>query len=162
MILMDVDGVLTQGGIIFTGDGADETKAFYSHDGVAVKLARRRGLRVGFITGRKSSTLERHAHELGVEDLYEEASPKTGAWKRALEAHGLEESEAGFIGDDLVDVSVLRRAGFAASVPDARPEILREVHYVASRPGGRGAVAEILYFILKVQGRWENAAEDSR
>lgn len=159
MLLMDVDGVLTDGRIVLSGP-TEETKFFDAQDGVAIRLASNAGLRIGLITGRKSEALERRARELGITDLHMNSFRKAEAYARILSERGLEDAEVGFVGDDLVDMPILRRAGFAAAVPNARPEVIRAAHFVSSRWGGRGAVREILDFILKVQGRWARVTRD--
>jgi len=154
MILMDVDGVLTDGRIVFSGP-VDETKFFDAQDGVGIRLARNAGLEVGLITGRASQALERRARELGVTEIHQRSLRKADAFAKVLSTHRLDAGAVAFIGDDIVDLPVMRRAGFAASVPNARPEVRESAHFVSSRAGGRGAVRQILDFILMVQGRWE-------
>ena len=156
MVLMDVDGVLTDGRIVFCGP-TDETKFFDSQDGVGVRLAIRAGLKIGLITGRASQALGRRASELGITEIYMNSSDKGGAYRQVLSASRYEDADIAFIGDDLVDMPVMKRAGFAAAVPNAVPEVIRAAHFVASRPGGRGAVRQILDFIMKVQGTWARA-----
>jgi len=156
MVLMDVDGILSDGSIVFTG-AAEESKAFDAQDGVAIRLAQRAGLPVGLITGRESAALKRRAAELKIRELHMNWFHKEEAYARVLAERRLADADVAFVGDDLVDVPLLKRAGFAATVPEARPEVIRLAHFVASRPGGHGAVRQILDFILKVQGRWERA-----
>jgi 3-deoxy-D-manno-octulosonate 8-phosphate phosphatase (KDO 8-P phosphatase) len=155
MILMDVDGVLTDGRIVFQGS-ADETKFFDAQDGVGIRLAQRAGLRIGFITGRKSEALERRARELGVTELHQRSLKKGESYAKALASHKLTDEETAFVGDDIVDLPAMSRAGFAATVPNARPEVRRLAHFVTSRHGGRGAVRQVLDFILMVQDRWSS------
>ena len=157
LVLMDVDGVLTDGRIVFAGPDASETKHFDAQDGVGIRIAQRAGLLMGLITGRASEAVRRRARELGIAEVHLNSFRKADAWERILAARRLRDADAAFIGDDIVDMPVLVRAGFAATVPNARPEVLRAAHFVTSRPGGSGAVREVLDFILKVQGRWESA-----
>lgn len=158
LILMDVDGVLTDGRIVFCGP-TDETKFFDAQDGMGVRQAIRAGLRVGLITRRGSRALERRAKELGIADtdIHMSSLDKSATYVKIVRASGLADAEVAFVGDDLVDMPALGRAGFAATVPNAVPEVIRAAHFVAGRAGGRGAVRQILDFILKVQGRWERA-----
>src|SRR6266850_3896586 len=155
MVLMDVDGVLTDGRIIFNGP-TDETKLFDAQDGVGIRLAQKAGIRIGLITGRASQALERRARELGISEIHQRSLKKADSDARVLGAHRLTDLEVAFIGDDIVDVPILKVAGFAASVPNARPEVRRLAHFVTSRQGGRGAVREVLDFVLMVQDRWES------
>ncbi len=157
MVVMDVDGVLTDGRIVFSGRAAEEAKFFNSQDGVGVKLAQRGGLTFGIITGRKSEALERRARELGITEVHQTSYRKAAAYARLRRAHGLDDDRIAFVGDDLVDMPLLKRAGFAATVPEARPEVIRVAHYVTGTSAGHGAVREILDFILRVQGRWQRA-----
>jgi 3-deoxy-D-manno-octulosonate 8-phosphate phosphatase (KDO 8-P phosphatase) len=159
LILMDVDGVLTDGRIVFCGP-TDETKFFDSQDGMGVRQAIRAGLRVALITRRGSRALERRAKELGISEIHTDSLDKSAAYTKILRTSGLSDAEVAFVGDDLVDMPALGRAGFAATVPNAVPEVIRAAHFVAGRPGGRGAVRQILDFILKVQGRWERATRE--
>jgi 3-deoxy-D-manno-octulosonate 8-phosphate phosphatase (KDO 8-P phosphatase) len=153
LVLMDVDGVLTDGRIVFEGP-EDETKFFDAQDGVGVRLAIQAGLRIGLITGRRSLALRRRADELGITDVRMNAARKGDAFVRMAAGHRLRDDQVCFVGDDVVDLPALRRAGFAATVPNARPEVIRVAHFVTGRPGGRGAVREVLDFILKAQGSW--------
>ncbi len=156
MVLMDVDGILTDGRIVFSGS-IDETKLFDAQDGVGIKLAQRAGLLTGLITGRVSEAVERRARELGISEIHQNSFRKIEAYEKILAARGLEDSGVAYVGDDLVDMPILTRVGFAATAPEARPEVIRTVHFVSSRPCGRGAVRQILDFILMVQGRWAAA-----
>jgi len=159
MVLLDVDGVLTDGRIVFTASES-ETKIFNSQDGVGVRLAQRTGLKFGIITGRKSAALEMRARELGITEIHQRALKKSEAYSKVLAATGLEDVDIAFVGDDLVDLPVMRRAGFAATVPEARPEVVRAAQFVSGRGCGRGAVREILEFIMRVQGTWRRATRD--
>lgn len=159
MVLLDVDGVLTDGRIVFTGDGL-EAKLFSSQDGVGVRLAQRTGLKFGIITGRKSPALEMRARELGITEVHQRALKKAEPYAKLLAASKLQDSEIAYVGDDLVDLPVMKKAGFAATVPEARPEVLRAAHFVSGRGCGHGAVREILDFIMRVQGTWRRATRD--
>ncbi len=154
LLLLDVDGVMTDGRIIFDSNGV-ESKAFDVKDGHGLKLLQRVGLQVGIITGRDSRVVDRRAEELGIEILYQGAKDKLIPYREILEKLQLTDREVAYIGDDVVDLPILRRVGFAATVADAVEEVKPCVHYVASKPGGRGAVREVCDLILKETGRWE-------
>lgn len=153
MVLLDADGVLTDGSIVYPGRQG-ETKVFSALDSVGLRLAGLAGLRLGIISGRSSEALSRRAEELGIEDLHQRSLWKLEVYEKVRRRHRLKDGEVAFLGDDLVDLPVMRRVGFMATVPDAVPEVLRTAHFVSGRPGGRGGVREILDFVLKVQGLW--------
>lgn len=157
LLLLDVDGVMTDGRIIYDDRGG-ETKAFDVKDGHGIKLLQRAGIRVGIITGRQSAVVDRRAQELGIDLVYQGAKDKLAPFREILHKTGLKAEEVAYVGDDLPDLPVLRRVGFAATVADAMNEVKPHVHYVASRAGGRGAVREICDLLLKESGRWENVA----
>ena len=157
MLLLDVDGILTDGRIIYSSDGS-ETKAFDVKDGHGLKMIQRAGIEVGIITGRKSSVVERRAKELGISILYQGAKDKLVPFREILEHHSIGEDEIAYVGDDIVDLPILLRVGFAATVADALPEVKQRVHYVTDRKGGKAAVREICDLILKESGRWDGVA----
>lgn len=154
LLLLDVDGVMTDGRIIFDSQG-QETKAFDVKDGHGLKLIQRAGIEVGIITGRQSTIVSRRAEELGIEIVYQNVKDKLLPFREILAARQLDPSEVAYVGDDVVDLPVLRQVGFAATVADAIPEVMPFVDYVAERPGGRGAVREICDYLLKESGRWD-------
>lgn len=154
LLLLDVDGVMTDGRIIYDDQGR-ELKAFDVKDGHGVKLLQRAGIQVGIITGRQSQVVEVRARELGIEILYQGVKDKLVPYREILLAQGLRDEEVAYVGDDVVDLPILRRVGFAATVADAVPEIRPYVHHVTSRRGGRGAVREVCDLLLKESGRWE-------
>lgn len=155
-IVMDVDGVLTDGRIIFATDGA-ELKCFDVKDGHGIVLAHRAGLETVLITGRRSAVVERRAEELGIKRVYQKVWDKVAKYEEVRAELGLEDAEVAFIGDDVVDVPLLRRVGLAIAVADAHDAAKAVAHYVTDRQGGRGAVREAIEFILKAQGRWAEA-----
>ena len=157
LLLLDVDGVMTDGRIVYDDHG-NETKAFDVKDGHGLKLLQRAGIRVGIITGRQSPVVDRRAAELGIELIYQGAKDKLVPFREILHKTGLNVDEIAYVGDDLPDVPVLRRVGFAATVADAQAEVKPYVHYVTRHPGGRGAVREICDLLLKETGRWESVA----
>ena len=155
-LFMDVDGVLTDGRITFSSDGA-ELKSFDVKDGHGIVLAHRAGMETVLITGRRSTIVERRAEELGIKRVYQKVWDKVAKYEQVRAELGLENSEAAFIGDDVVDVPLLRLVGLAIAVADAHEAAKASAHYITHRPGGRGAVREAIEFILKAQGRWAEA-----
>ncbi|MBN1141742.1 MAG: HAD-IIIA family hydrolase [Deltaproteobacteria bacterium] len=153
LVLFDVDGVLTDGRITIDNNGV-ESKAFDVKDGHGLKLLQRGGFRVGLITGRESRIVEYRAAELGIGLVYQGVKEKLPVFERIGCELRLEDSEIAYVGDDLVDLPVLRRAGFSATVADGCELVKPEVDYVARCRGGRGAVREICELLLRESGRW--------
>ena len=153
LLLLDVDGVMTDGRIIYLNDGG-EAKAFDVKDGHGLKLIQRAGIKVGIITGRQSDIVARRAAELGIELVYQGAKDKMQPFMEILEKLGLKASEVAYLGDDLVDLPVMRLVGFSATVADASDDIKSYVDLVTSRPGGRGAVREVCDLLLKQSSLW--------
>jgi len=153
MLLLDVDGVLTDGRVIIN-DSGEETKAFDVRDGHGLKLLQRAGLEVGIITGRSSRVVAHRMGELGIELVYQGVKNKREPFDEILDRFQLSPQQVAYVGDDVVDLPILRRVGFAATVADACPDLFDLVDFVSSRPGGRGAVREICEMLLKAQGRW--------
>lgn len=153
LLLLDVDGVLTDGRIIYDAQGV-ETKAFDVKDGHGLKLLQRSGVQVGIITGRQSEVVNVRARELGIDIVYQGAKDKLVPFEEILQKLQLAEDEVAYMGDDLPDLPVLRRAGLAVAPVDAVGEIKPYVHYVTSRPGGRGAVREVCDLLLQESGHW--------
>jgi 3-deoxy-D-manno-octulosonate 8-phosphate phosphatase (KDO 8-P phosphatase) len=156
LLILDCDGVLTDGRIIMLPD-SDETKAFDVKDGHGMVMAQRAGLRIAIISGRKSSVVRARAEELGVAHLYEMAWVKTEPYEKVLAEEGLGDEEVCYVGDDVGDIPLLRRAGLAVAVADAVEETKQHSHTVTTRGGGRGAVREVIEFILKAQDKWDEA-----
>ncbi len=154
LFLVDVDGVLTDGGILYDGNGV-EAKRFHVRDGHGIKMMRRAGVEVGILTGRTSEAVRIRAEELGVTRVRQGVKDKLAAWREILAETGLRPEETAFVGDDIVDVPLLRHVGFAAAVADAEEYVRSEADYVSSRKGGDGAVREIIEFVLKSAGVWE-------
>ena len=153
-ILMDVDGVLTDGSFE-PGDedaGIPERKRFHSRDGLGLVMAKKSGLRLGFVTGRRSGTVRGRAAELKLDYLREGCFDKGPAFDEACASFGLLPEQVAFVGDDVQDLPALRRAGFAAAPADAQPAVLDCVHFVADAPGGRGAVRQVIERILEARG----------
>ncbi|MBE9486062.1 MAG: HAD-IIIA family hydrolase [Desulfuromonadales bacterium] len=158
LLLLDVDGVLTDGRIIYDNQG-NELKAFNVKDGHGLKLLQRAGIKVGIITGRKSDVVARRAAELGIEILYQHALSKLEPYRKILADQGLGDEQVAYVGDDIVDLPILRRVGFSATVADAVPDVLPLVDYVTVRSGGRGAVREICDLLLKACGQWQELTD---
>jgi 3-deoxy-D-manno-octulosonate 8-phosphate phosphatase (KDO 8-P phosphatase) len=162
LILMDVDGVLTDGRILLLPDAqgnVQEINAFDVQDGVGITFAHRAGLRTGIITGRNSVSVAFRAKELGIEIIEQGSWNKLETYTKVRAAVNLDDAQIAFIGDDLQDLPVLRRVGFAAGPANAQPEIKQVCHMVTQKEGGRGAVREALNYILRVQGKWEKIME---
>ena len=158
LLLLDVDGVMTDGGIIYDGSGL-ETKCFNVRDGHGIKMLQRHGIEVGIITGRTSIVVDIRAKELGINLVYQGALKKLESYNDVKEKTGLEDSQIAYMGDDVIDVPVLRRVGFAAVPHDGLPEVRAVAHYVSACSGGRGAVREVCDMILKGRGVWDEIAE---
>ena len=156
LMIFDVDGVLTDGRL-YLSDSGEEMKAFNTRDGQGIKLLRENGIAVGVITARSSRVVERRARELGIELLRQGASDKAGVLAELLSGQNLQASEAGYMGDDLADLPVLMRCGFAATVQSAPEAVRTRVHYVARSAGGEGAAREVCEFILRAQNALEQA-----
>jgi len=155
LFLCDVDGVLTDGSI-FIGGGR-EVKRFNIRDGLGLVLMQRAGLKVGWVSARPSAATKMRAQELRIDFLVQQGDrlSKTGAVEKLLASEKLDWSEVCFVGDDVVDLGPLARAGFAVAVADARPEAKAEADFVTQAVGGRGAVRETVEMILQAQGKWE-------
>lgn len=165
VLLMDVDGTLTDGSVTLLSqpDGtALEIKTFDAHDGQGLTLAHTAGIRTGVITGRESPALLRRAREMKIEFIYQKQPLKIPAYEEILQKAGVPESAVAYIGDDLPDLPIMRRVGLAAAVGDAVPEVRLAAHYVAKAHAGRGAVREVIELILKAKGIWEEMIDKAR
>jgi len=158
LLLMDCDGVLTDGRLWLTQDGAEQ-KAFHTHDGLGLSLLHRAGLKSGVISGRSSDALSRRAAELGIEFVRQGDPEKIAAFEDVLRLAGVDEDEVAFVGDDLTDIPIMRRVELAVAVADAVEETRSVAHYVTRAKGGRGAVREVIEIILRSQGRWNDLVE---
>lgn len=155
LLLLDVDGVLTDGSIVYADDGT-EIKRFHVRDGSGLKFWQRAGNRAAIVSGRTSKAVEMRAAELGVSPVLQGRPDKLPAFAEVLALTGLRPDEVCAIGDDLPDLPVLRRCGLAVAVADACPEVRAAAHYVTAAPGGRGAVREAVEWLLKSQGKWDD------
>ncbi len=157
LLLLDVDGVLTDGKIII-GNYGDEIKNFDVKDGLGVVLLRKAGLRCAIITARNSRIVKIRAGHLGIDKIYENHY-KIKSLRNIKRRFRVKEEEICFVGDDLIDISILKRVGFAVAVPNAIKETKDVAHYITQNPGGQGAVREVCEIILKAQGKWEKVAK---
>jgi 3-deoxy-D-manno-octulosonate 8-phosphate phosphatase (KDO 8-P phosphatase) len=158
LLLLDVDGVLTDGRLIYT-DGGAETKAFHARDGYGLKLLMSAGVRVGIVTGRSSDLLFHRCRNLGIDLIYDGVADKAAPLAEIQEKTGLSAAEIAFMGDDLPDLPLLRRVGCAITVADAPPPIPDHVDLVTRRKGGDCAVREVCEAILRAKGVWATIIE---
>jgi 3-deoxy-D-manno-octulosonate 8-phosphate phosphatase (KDO 8-P phosphatase) len=186
LLLFDVDGVLTdgklfifpapqgiqqtildhaaegeedRGGFAFRSETLIEAKGFHAHDGTAISLARLGGIKTGLITKRISETVALRARDLRLEHVYQGIEDKLGVFRKIVQQEGLTADQAGFVGDDVIDLPVMWHCGFAVAVANARAEVKRDAHYVTAHSGGNGALRDAVEFILKAQGKWKRAVE---
>lgn len=161
LIVMDVDGVLTDG-VIAIDDLGVETKHFHVRDGSAIALWRKSGGHAAILSGRKAACVDRRAKELGIFPVVQGAASKLEPFREIVRDAGVTAEETCFIGDDWADLASLAEAGLAACPSDAAPEVLADAHWIAKSPGGRGAVRDVIEMILKRQGRYEGLVEAFR
>lgn len=155
LMIFDVDGVLTGGQIIYHDDGS-EIKMFDVQDGHGIKLLQRAGIDIALITGRYCRAVGHRAVGLKIARVYQGVHHKLEAYDQLRRETGLEDREIGYMGDDLIDIPVMRRVGLAVAVPNASPHVFRYAHYITRAKGGRGACRELCELILQVQGLWED------
>jgi 3-deoxy-D-manno-octulosonate 8-phosphate phosphatase (KDO 8-P phosphatase) len=153
LLVLDVDGVMTDGSIVYTADGV-EIKRFHVRDGSGLKFWHAQGKRSSIISGRRSPAVDLRAAELGIAPVFQGCSDKMAAFDRLLADTGFEPHQVCAIGDDLADVPLLRRAGLAIAVADACDEARAAADYTTSRRGGRGAVRDAIEWLMKLQGLW--------
>jgi 3-deoxy-D-manno-octulosonate 8-phosphate phosphatase (KDO 8-P phosphatase) len=156
LLLLDVDGVLTDGRIIYDSRGRD-MKFFDVHDGMGVYLLKKAGIPTVLITAKGSRAINPRARDMQVAEVFADISPKTAALEKILKRYGVSTDELCFAGDDLVDLCLMQRVGFPVAVFNACPEIKQAAAYITIREGGRGAVREVAELILKAQGKWQEA-----
>jgi 3-deoxy-D-manno-octulosonate 8-phosphate phosphatase (KDO 8-P phosphatase) len=186
LLLFDVDGVLTdgkififpapsgiqqsieeqaarhggQGGFGLHSQSMIEAKGFHAHDGAGISLARLGSIRTGLITKRLSETVALRARDLKLDHVYQGIQDKLTVFEQILRHEGIPSSEAGFVGDDVIDLPVMRSCGFAVAVANARTEVKKEAHYVTPHGGGDGALRDAIEYILKAQGAWERVVKE--
>ena len=148
MLLLDVDGVMTDGGLYYTAEGV-EFKRFNAQDGYGIVRARQHGIRIGIISGRSTPIVEARARTLEIEEVIQGAEDKVAAMESIRDKYGLDDGEIAFIGDDLFDIPLLERVGFSAAPRNARSEVRKSVDYVTKAAGGDGAVRELIDLIIR-------------
>jgi 3-deoxy-D-manno-octulosonate 8-phosphate phosphatase (KDO 8-P phosphatase) len=159
LLILDVDGVLTAGGITYADDGK-ESKTFNVRDGAGLKIWEYLGKRSAIISGRSSKVVEIRAAEVGVATVIQGAIHKMPAYRQLLKETGLRPDQVCFVGDDAPDLPILRNCGLAVAPADACPDVLQAVHLVTMKRGGEGAVREVIELILRCQGLWQKLLED--
>ena len=171
LLLFDVDGVLTDGKLFLfpvstsesggaaSGQIVVEAKGFHAQDGAGISIARIAGLKAGLITRRNSETVALRARDLKLEQVHQGIRNKLKAFREILSAERLSASEVAFVGDDVIDLTVMRNCGFSVAVANARREVKQAAHYVTPHAGGDGALRDVIEFILKAQGKWKQAVE---
>ena len=153
-LLFDVDGVLTDGSLVYGPEG-ESWKVFFVRDGVGLKLAKEAGLKIGILSGRGNAALEARAREVGFDALIQNHHDKDAAFTAFLAEQGAAPERVAYIGDDLLDLPVIRRCGLSFAPSDAAAEVRQRVHRVVSLPGGRGAVREMCELVLHARGHWD-------
>ena len=146
-LLLDVDGVMTDGTIYIDADGR-ETKAFNIYDGSGIHMIRKAGVRVGIITGRQSAIVDYRAQELGIAEVHQRVLDKIKVYDELLRKYDLQDFQMAYIGDDVIDLPILERAGLSVAVPNAHPDVKRRVDWVTQKAGGSGAVREVTDLLL--------------
>lgn len=159
LLLLDVDGVLTEGQIIY-GSAGLEVLSFHVRDGLALKVAQASGITVGLLSGRKSEALLRRAEELCLGEVHTGVEDKVGVYRQLLMRYRLDDADVAYMGDDLPDLPLLRQVGLAIAVADASAEVRSAAHLVTSLSGGKGAVREAVEWLLRSQGVWDRVCAD--
>lgn len=159
LLLLDVDGVLTDGGIVIDHRGGD-IKRFHVRDGHGIRLLLGAGIQVGLITGRYSKAVTLRARELGIRMVHQKVHDKVAVYRKIKRQTGLKDEEIAYVGDDIVDLPLLRQVGLAMTVRDCSGDLERIVDYAASEEGGRGAVREIAELLLRAQGKWAKIIQE--
>lgn len=158
MIIMDVDGTLTDGKLFVLPDG-EEVKSYHVRDGLGILLAELAGLKTGIITGKTSKALEIRARKLKISEFFQGILDKMSVLENIMDKHALSPEEVAFIGDDLGDLEVLKSVGLAGAVADAHPYVKQYCHFISDYPGGGGAVREFIELILEAQNKWPSIQE---
>ena len=156
VMIFDVDGVLTDGSLTYDANG-EITKTFFVLDGLGIQLLNRTGVRTAIISARRSPIVDRRASDLGITHVFQGQHDKRLAFAELLEQTGVTAEECGYIGDDVIDLPLLTRVGFAVTVPSGHPEVQHRAHYVTKNAGGRGAVREVCDMVMRAQGSYEQA-----
>ncbi len=158
MLAMDVDGVLTDGTLVINADGS-ESKFFNTLDGHGIRMWRRAGLKVALFSGRASEPTKRRAEQLQIEHVFQDCHDKLPVFEKFLKQLGIAPDKVAYIGDDVMDLPLIRYVGFGAAVANAVDEVKKYADYVTTRTGGNGAVREVIEYILKSAGRWQPLME---
>ena len=158
LVVFDVDGVLTDGALYIDTEGR-EHKVFHSRDGHGMKMLRDCGVELAIITGRSSPAVTHRMASLGIEHVFQGQQDKLPAFRQLLVTLGLEAEQAAYVGDDVVDLPIMRRVGFAVAVADAHPLVKRHAHWQTANPGGRGAARDVCELIMEAQGRLDAVLE---
>jgi 3-deoxy-D-manno-octulosonate 8-phosphate phosphatase (KDO 8-P phosphatase) len=156
VMIFDVDGVLTDGSLTYNADG-EATKTFYVLDGLGIQLLQKTGVQTAIISARQSPIVVTRARDLGINHVYQGIHDKRVAFAKLLDETGASVEQCGYIGDDVIDLPLLLKVGFAVAVPSGHPEVQHRAHYVTKAPGGRGAVREVCDMIMRAQGTYEKA-----
>ncbi len=159
LLILDIDGVMTDGSIILDNED-NEFKAFHVRDGHGIKMLVGAGVQVAIISGRQSKVVERRARELGITEVYQRCHAKTVAFDHIAQKYGLADREVAYVGDDIVDIPILNRAGLSIAVGDATEETKKSADMITRNFGGRGAVREVTDFLLRAKGLWESMAKE--
>lgn len=154
LLILDVDGVMTDGGLTIGDDGL-EYKTFHAHDGLGMKLLKATGVSLAIITGRTSNVVKQRAESTGVAHFYQGAEDKLEAFRDLMQSSGLRAEQCAFMGDDVVDLPPMLQCGLAIAVPDSPRLLLDRAHYVTRKAGGRGAVREVCELIMQAQGTFD-------
>ncbi len=156
LIIFDVDGVLTDGSL-YVGDDGQEYKAFYSRDGLGMKLLQQTGVEIGIITARTSKVVEHRMASLGIRYVFQGQKEKLPAFEQVCRELKLDADEVAYVGDDVIDLPVMLRAGLAIAVADAHPLVARHAHWQTREPGGRGAARDVCELIMQAQNTWRDS-----
>ena len=159
LLILDVDGVLTDGQLLFNDQG-EAMKVFNTQDGLGISAARQAGLRTAIITGRETEMVRRRGAELNITDVYQGAKDKVHAYQELLDKYNLAPEQVAYVGDDINDLAVMTRVGLACAVANAVPDVKQRAHFITTREGGRGAVREVIELILRAQGKWDTIVND--
>jgi 3-deoxy-D-manno-octulosonate 8-phosphate phosphatase (KDO 8-P phosphatase) len=158
LVIFDVDGVLTDGGL-FLGDDGQEYKGFHSRDGHGMKMLQYSGVVIGIITGRTSEVVRLRMESLGIEHVYQGKEDKLPAYQELRDKLGLSDQQVAYVGDDVVDLPIMRRVGLAVAVQDAHPYVVQHAHWQTPHGGGRGACRDVCEMVMDAQGTLQSALE---
>ncbi len=159
LLILDVDGVLTDGGIILDNEG-NEYKSFHVRDGHGIRMVQKAGVRVAIITGRHSKVVDRRAHELGITEVFQKCLNKMTAYEKLLADFRLTDRDVAYIGDDIIDAPIMAKVALPVAVADASDDVMQYALLVTRNRGGRGAVREVTDFLLKAKGTWQQLVDE--